>query len=114
MTTRIGYIKQLWKLSLWHPTSFFLSSEAFSAKTQAISLPYPGLATSNPTSKSRTYFPKRASKLGANTPLSTKVGGWQDCDGGGEGVLANTKDSKEPNSIGSTIDDPNITLKTQA
>jgi hypothetical protein len=40
-----------------------MSSEAFPAKTQAMSLPYPGLAASKLASKLQSSTPKRASEL---------------------------------------------------
>jgi hypothetical protein len=42
-----------------------MSSEAFSAKTRAMSLPYPGLTTSKLASKTQSSAAKRASALSA-------------------------------------------------
>jgi hypothetical protein len=113
-------------------TFLIMSSEAFPTKTEAISIPYPGLEASKLTSKSDNSFAKRASELGANTPastisslkdttcpmamdervteaskppLSTWSGGWQGSDGSGEDVVATTNASKDTSSIGSITDD---------
>jgi hypothetical protein len=50
---------------LWDFSSFLMSSEAFSAKMRAMSLPYPGLTTSKLASKTQSSAAKRASALSA-------------------------------------------------
>jgi hypothetical protein len=110
-------------------TFLIMSSDAFPAKTQAISMPYPGLTASKLMSKSDNSFAKRASELGANTPisaisslkdttssmdgreteaskppLSTWASVWQGPDGGGEGVEDTTTTEGSPhNSLSSGV-----------
>jgi hypothetical protein len=52
-------------------TFLIISFEAFPAKTQAISLPYPGLAASKLASKLQSSLAKSVSELCANTPQLT-------------------------------------------
>jgi hypothetical protein len=86
-------------------TFLIMFSEAFPAKMQSISLPYPGLAASKLASKPQSSLAKRASELAANTPPQSKEArDWQGSDCGGEGVIATAKAFKEPNTNGSTTE----------
>jgi hypothetical protein len=81
-------------------TILIMSSEAFPAKTQAMSLPHTGLAASKLASKPQSSVPKRALELCANTsPLTTEAGF---CDG--EGVRATIEASNKPRSSGSSTE----------
>jgi hypothetical protein len=75
-------------------TFVIMSSKAFPAKTQAMSLPYPGLTASKLASNPQSSLPKRASELYASTPPLLAEAG--DC--GGEGAVATVKAFDEPNS----------------
>jgi hypothetical protein len=68
-------------------TFLIMSSEAFPAKTDAISLPYPGLAAYKLASKPGSSLAKRASALCTNTPMSTEAG---DCGGEDAMEIADT------------------------
>jgi hypothetical protein len=82
-------------------TFLTMSFEAFLANTQAMSLPYLGLAASKVARKLQSSVAKRTLELCANTPLLTTEA--DDC--GGEGVEATANSSNELNSNGSTIED---------
>jgi hypothetical protein len=79
-------------------TFLIIFSEAFSAKTQVISLPYPGVRSRLQTGKQATnLFSKSASELCANTPPLTTEAAYSSREG--------AKASKEPCSNGSTTED---------
>jgi hypothetical protein len=78
-------------------TFLIISLEAFPAKTHAMFLPYPGLAASKLASKPQSSLAKRASKLCASTAPLTKEAG--------DNSSKVTKDSKDPISNGSTLED---------
>jgi hypothetical protein len=73
-------------------TILIMSSEAFPAKTQAMSLPYSELAASKLASKPQSSLPKRALELCANTFQLTSEARF--C--GDEGTGATAKVSNEP------------------
>jgi hypothetical protein len=77
-------------------------SEALPVKTQAISLPYPGLAASKLVTNPQSSVAKTSELVTNTSPQSKEARDWQGSDCGGKGVMATSKVSKEHNTDGRT------------